>query len=71
MDILSDLIKSSQSAFGLPSGGTTGQALVKVNATNYNVQWATVSGGGGVDNVDGGNASSTYGGSTTIDGGGA
>jgi hypothetical protein len=30
---------------GLPAGGTTGQSLVKVDGTDYNVQWATVSGG--------------------------
>jgi hypothetical protein len=31
----------------LPTGGTTGQALVKTNNSNYAVQWATVGGGGG------------------------
>ena len=31
----------------LPTGGTTGQALVKVDGTDGNVEWASVSGGGG------------------------
>lgn len=30
---------------GVPSGGTTGQALVKSSDDNYDVEWATVSGG--------------------------
>lgn len=33
---------------GVPSGGTTGQVLVKVDNTDYNTQWVTSSGGGGV-----------------------
>lgn len=38
----------------LPTGGTTGQALVKTSNSNYAVQWATVGGGGGaVDSVNG------------------
>jgi hypothetical protein len=28
----------------VPTGGTTGQALVKVDNTNYNTTWATISG---------------------------
>jgi len=32
---------------GLPAGGTAGQALTKIDATDYNAQWATLSGGGG------------------------
>lgn len=32
---------------GVPTGGTTGQVLSKVNATDYNTQWVTPSGGGG------------------------
>jgi hypothetical protein len=35
----------SGTAHGIPSGGTTGQVLSKVNSTDYNVQWSTVSGG--------------------------
>lgn len=32
---------------GLPTGGTTGQALTKINATDYNTQWTTLGGGSG------------------------
>jgi type II secretory pathway component PulM len=31
----------------VPSGGTTGQALVKTSATNHDLSWATLGGGGG------------------------
>jgi Collagen triple helix repeat (20 copies) len=31
---------------GVPTGGTTGQVLSKVDGTNYNTQWTTPSGGG-------------------------
>lgn len=31
---------------GVPTGGTTGQALVKIDGTDYNTQWATISSGG-------------------------
>lgn len=31
---------------GVPAGGTAGQVLEKVNANDYNTQWATPSGGG-------------------------
>lgn len=30
---------------GIPSGGTTGQVLEKIDATNFNVQWSTPTGG--------------------------
>jgi hypothetical protein len=30
---------------GVPTGGTTGQVLTKVNATNYNTQWTTPTAG--------------------------
>ena len=33
----------------LPTGGTTGQVLSKVDGTNYNVTWTTSSSGGGTD----------------------
>jgi hypothetical protein len=33
---------------GLPTGGTTGQVLSKIDATNYNTQWITPAGGGNV-----------------------
>ena len=38
-------------ARAIPSGGTAGQVLSKVDSTNYNLQWTTVSGGsgGGID----------------------
>lgn len=32
----------------LPSGGTTGQVLSKINGTAYNVQWTTASSGGAI-----------------------
>lgn len=31
---------------GVPTGGTAGQVLSKIDATNYNTQWTTPSGGG-------------------------
>jgi hypothetical protein len=31
----------------MPTGGTTGQVLAKIDGTNYNTQWVTPSGGGG------------------------
>ena len=31
---------------GVPVGGTAGQVLSKIDATNYNTQWVTGSGGG-------------------------
>lgn len=33
---------------GVPVGGTTGQVLSKIDATNYNTQWVTPAGGGDV-----------------------
>ena len=48
----------STAAVGIPSGGTTGQVLSKVNSTDYNVQWSTPS-GGGVDVQTFGDASSS------------
>ena len=38
-------------AAGLPTGGSTGQALTKVNGTDFNTQWSTVSGTGTVTSV--------------------
>ena len=35
----------------VPSGGTTGQVLSKVNATDYNLQWSTPASGGGASTV--------------------
>jgi len=34
--------------YGIPSGGTAGQALVKNTATNFDVAWATIAGGSGL-----------------------
>jgi hypothetical protein len=31
---------------GLPVGGTAGQVLAKINATDYNAEWTTPSSGG-------------------------
>lgn len=36
---------------GLPTGGTSGQALVKSSATDYAVEWITTGIGGGISNV--------------------
>ena len=38
---------------GIATGGTTGQVLAKVDDTDYNTEWITVSGGGAVDSVNG------------------
>jgi hypothetical protein len=35
----------------VPAGGTTGQALVKASATDYDTAWGTVSGGGGLSSI--------------------
>lgn len=32
---------------GIPAGGTAGQALTKIDGTNYNTQWTTLGGGSG------------------------
>lgn len=37
---------------GVPTGGTTGQVLSKIDATDYNTQWTTSSGGGGTTEVN-------------------
>jgi hypothetical protein len=37
-------IQGSQGV-GVPTGGTTGQALVKIDNTDYNTEWATIGGG--------------------------
>jgi hypothetical protein len=37
---------------GVPTGGTAGQVLEKIDGTNYNTQWATPSGGGAVTSVN-------------------
>lgn len=57
----SDTVPPANIRNGIPTGGTTGQVLSKVNGTDYNTQWTTPSGGGGgvatvtgpgVDNTD-------------------
>lgn len=50
----------------LPSGGSGGQVLSKVDGTDYNVQWSDT---GGSANLDGGHSNSNYGGILTVDGG--
>ena len=45
----SDGTTMTTKAYGLPVGGTTGQVLSKINSADFNVQWSTASGGGGVD----------------------
>jgi hypothetical protein len=37
----------------VPVGGTTGQVLSKIDGTDYNTQWVTGGGGGGVTSVTG------------------
>lgn len=37
---------------GVPVGGTTGQILAKIDATNYNTQWITPASGGGVSSFN-------------------
>lgn len=44
---------------GVPTGGTTGQVLAKIDATDYNTQWVTGGGGGGGSGDVVGPASST------------
>jgi hypothetical protein len=41
---------------GVPTGGTTGQALTKVSGTDYDTHWSTVSGGGGAPTGSAGGA---------------
>lgn len=36
---------------GLPTGGTASQVLSKIDGTDYNTQWTTLTGGGNVSNV--------------------
>jgi hypothetical protein len=48
-------------AAALPTGGTAGQALTKIDATNYNTQWTTLGGGSGtVTSVAAGNLSPIF-----------
>lgn len=36
----------------IPTGGTTGQALIKSSGDDYDIEWGTVSGGGGAESLD-------------------
>ena len=38
---------AAKSGHGLPSGGTTGQALTKLSDSDYDTGWRTLTGGGG------------------------
>jgi hypothetical protein len=49
----------STAAISIPAGGTANQVLSKINSSDYNVQWSTVSGGGGVDVQTFGSSSSS------------
>lgn len=44
---ISDFATAVAAAGGMPTGGTAGQVLQKVDGTNFNATWATPSGGGG------------------------
>lgn len=63
-------LASSQMPSGasLPAGGSTGQVLTKASGTDGDADWEDSAGGGG-GNIDGGNPTSSFGGTTGIDGG--
>jgi len=42
---------SGGTAHGIPAGGTAGQSLTKIDGTDYNAHWSTVSGGGSTPNT--------------------
>lgn len=48
-----DILDANVVAGGVPEGGATGQALIKLDDSNYNVGWGSVASGGGeeVDEV--------------------
>jgi hypothetical protein len=46
---------SGTSGYGIPSGGTSGQVLSKIDTTDYNTQWVDQSGGGGATITNYGN----------------
>jgi hypothetical protein len=60
-------IASWASVDALPT--QTGNSGKYLTTNGTSASWSTVSGGGGVDYLDGGNPSSIYGGITAIDGG--
>jgi hypothetical protein len=50
---------------GVPTGGSAGQVLAKINSTNYNTEWITPSAGGGIpeapqDNIVYGRINATW-----------
>lgn len=48
------VVDQGQPGVGVPAGGTTGQVLAKVNATDYNTEWVTVSASGTVTSITAG-----------------
>ena len=50
----SQLDTVSESIHSIPSGGTPGQVLAKIDETDYNVTWVNQQGGGGSGNVPAG-----------------
>lgn len=52
----------------LPKGGASGYVLAKTGAADFAVGWSAPS-GGSAGQIDGGTPSSTYGGTTAINGG--
>jgi hypothetical protein len=47
-------VAQGQPGVGVPAGGTTGQVLSKINATDYNTQWVTPSTSGTVTSITAG-----------------
>lgn len=47
LELWVDLTQSAPPGPAVPPGGATGQSLVKASPTDFDVMWATVSGGGG------------------------
>jgi len=43
-----DAVDTTISTQAMPTGGTAGQVLSKVNSTNYNTQWTAITGSGSV-----------------------
>ena len=64
---ISALVASSTAS--VPSGGTTGQVLAKINGTDFNTQWTSLSGTGLVDGDKGDVTVSSTGSVWTIDAG--
>jgi hypothetical protein len=59
---------AGEASNGLPSGGTAGQLLSKIDGTDYNAEWIDQS--ASTFNIDGGEPDTNYGGILAIDGGG-